>query len=149
MYEKCQLEDEQEAFNSNGLNMNNPFDVFNAICLKNQNFKNVNHKFLELLQLVLQMSEFHGNVVSQMETLFTILTDTARELIFKNQRTHMIKLHSDAHTQTEEIDRGPKLRGVISNAVQNDFTKLKLNPVSLNPKDGLKKVFPTISKVEE
>ena len=132
--------------------MNNALDVFNAICLKNQNFKNVNHKFLELLQLVLQMSEFHGeqnNVVSQMETLFTILTDTARELIFKNQRTHMIKLHSDAHTQTEENERGPKLRGVISNAVQNDFTKLKLNPVNLNPKDGLKKVFPTISKVEE
>ena len=95
LYEKCQLEDEQEAFNSNCLNMNNALDVFNAICLKNQNFKNVNHKFLELLQLVLQMSEFHGeqnNVVSQMETLFTILTDTARELIFKNQRTHMIKL---------------------------------------------------------
>jgi hypothetical protein len=132
--------------------MNNPLDVFNAICLKNQNSKNVNHKFLELLQLVLQMSEFHGeqnNVVSQMETLFTILTDTARELIFKNQRTHMIKLHSDAHTQTEEIERGPKLRGVINNAVQNDFTKLKLNPVNFNTKDGSKKVFPTISKVKE
>lgn len=144
------MEDEQEAFNKNGININNPLDIFNAICLKNQSFKNINQKFLELLQSILQMSEIqgeHGNSILQMETYFNILTDTARELILKNQQTHMIKLHSNAQTQTEDLERGPKLKSVINNAVQNDFTKLKLNPVNATSKEGLKKVFPTISKV--
>jgi threonine aldolase len=159
LYEKCQLEDEQEAFSKNGLDMNNPLDVFNAVCLKNQNFKNVNQKFLELLQFVYQMSEFHGennnynnnnnnntNASSQMETLFAILSETARDLMLKTQQKYMIKLHSDAHTQTDELG-GPKLKSVINNVQQSDFSKLKLNPVNLASRDGPKKVFPTISKV--
>jgi hypothetical protein len=153
LYEKCQLEDEQEAFSKNGFDMNNPLDVFNAVCLKNQSFKNVNQKFLELLQFVYQMSEFHGEnnnsnnkAASQMETLFAILSDTARDLMLKNQQKHMIKLHSDAHTQTDDLG-GPKLKSVIYNVQQSDFSKLKLNPVNLASRDGPKKVFPTISKV--
>ena len=74
LYEKCQLEDEQEAFSKNGLNFNSPQEIFNAICLKTQNFQNVSKKFLELLQFIHQMSEFHGeqhNSSLQMENLFS------------------------------------------------------------------------------
>lgn len=135
LYEKCQLEDEQEAFSKNGLNFNSPQEIFNAICLKTQNFQNVSKKFLELLQFIHQMSEFHGeqhNSSLQMENLFSILTDTARDLMLKNQRNRMIKLYSDACIQTEQF--GPNLRTLIS--VQNDLRKLKANAASSLSKDS-------------
>ncbi len=112
-FEKSQVEDEKEAFEKNGFDLNNIYDVFNAVCMKNQNSAICSQKFLELLQLILfNLEEEKPASVSSKNRLkekekrnsdrektWSILIETVREFMFKNKKLRNIFI--DCSTQTD------------------------------------------------
>ena len=113
-FEKSQVEDEKEAFEKNGFDLNNIYDVFNAVCMKNQNSAICSQKFLELLQLILfnleeEKAATSSSKVNRLkekekrhqdrEKIWSILIETVREFMFKNKKLR--NLFIDCSTQTD------------------------------------------------
>lgn len=114
-FEKSQVEDEREAFEKNGFDLNNIYDVFNAVCMKNQNSPTCSQKFLQLLQLILFNLEEEKTTSStskicrqkekekrnnDREKTWSILIETVREVMFKNNKK-LRNIFIECSTQTE------------------------------------------------
>ncbi|CAF0767609.1 unnamed protein product [Brachionus calyciflorus] len=100
LYETYQREDEAEAFEKNGFDINDPKEVFNSICFKNKDSKIKNQKFLELLQILYQLNDDESSAPESKNKFVNSINFLIASLRDISLRGNIISIRSDKSTQT-------------------------------------------------
>ena len=102
LYQDSQEKDETEAFSENGFDLNNSYDLFNAISLKIQQKEKYQQKFNEVLQLIFLADEsIDGDKLSEnkIENIWDRIAEVTKNA---TQNFKIASEKFDSETQTDE-----------------------------------------------